>query len=336
MNASACIRCEKTSSLKRVDVVAHDAGEHRDGTGLAERREQHVGVRVAHLPEVRCCGRRDRARRPSTGRRREAVDARADARRRRSRGARARAPAGAGRPAGASRPARTSSPLGRMCLPSGVPDDDRDTLPSKHLAFSIGTTVSAPAGIGAPVAIANASPPPTVPSGRSPISARPTIRSSTGDDRASRRRPPRTGRRTRPSPRTRTPGCRVRRSRCLASTHPYASVRGRSSGCRTLIRSQDPLRSLHRPGAAPRRCRGRGRAARRPCRPVYRRRLDGRLRAAACAPRDRRATRGSPGRCPRARSRARSWPSGSRACCPRRSDRLRTRRRRPPAPGQGG
>ena len=42
--------------------------------------------------------------------------------------------------------------------------------------------MSAPAGTGAPVAIAKASPPPTVPSGRSPIIERPTIRSSTGDE----------------------------------------------------------------------------------------------------------------------------------------------------------
>jgi hypothetical protein len=51
----------------------------------------------------------------------------------------------------------------------------RTTSSSMIWAFSIGTTESAPPGIGAPVAILTASPLPTVASGRSPIKARPTI-----------------------------------------------------------------------------------------------------------------------------------------------------------------
>jgi hypothetical protein len=66
-----------------------------------------------------------------------------------------------------------------MCLPP-IDGARTRTLPPATSQVSIGAIVSAPAGTGAPVAIANASPPPTVPSGRSPIMARPTTRSSTG------------------------------------------------------------------------------------------------------------------------------------------------------------
>ena len=67
-----------------------------------------------------------------------------------------------------------------MCLPS-IDGARMRTLVPTTSQVSIGAIVSAPAGTGAPVAIAKASPPPTVPSGRSPIIARPTTRSSTGE-----------------------------------------------------------------------------------------------------------------------------------------------------------
>ena len=56
--------------------------------------------------------------------------------------------------------------------------------------------------------------------------------------------------------------------------------------------------------------------------------------AVSCAARSRRASLGTPGPRRRARSRARRSPSGSRACCPRRSGPARTCTRRPPVPGR--
>ena len=67
-----------------------------------------------------------------------------------------------------------------MCCPDGGPSKIVAISPPGS-AFSIGTTVSAPAGIGAPVAMRTASPPPTTASGRRPIRALPTIFSSIGD-----------------------------------------------------------------------------------------------------------------------------------------------------------
>ena len=73
-----------------------------------------------------------------------------------------------------------------MCRPSSTGSNTRTRSSSRGSAFSIGTTASAPAGIGAPVAIATASPIPTVASGRCPIIAWPTTLSSVGsfDDAA--------------------------------------------------------------------------------------------------------------------------------------------------------
>jgi hypothetical protein len=77
-------------------------------------------------------------------------------------------------------PTVESSPAGRTCLPDGIASSTRTTSPPTT-QFSIGTTQSAPAGTGAPVSIRTASFPPTTASGRRPIRARPTTRSSTGD-----------------------------------------------------------------------------------------------------------------------------------------------------------
>src|SRR5947199_168904 len=73
-----------------------------------------------------------------------------------------------------------------MCRHSSTGSNTRTRSSSRGSAFSIGTTASAPAGIGAPVAIATASPIPTLASGRCPIIAWPTTLSSVGsfDDAA--------------------------------------------------------------------------------------------------------------------------------------------------------
>ena len=76
-------------------------------------------------------------------------------------------------------PCFASSPAGRTWAPTVGASNTRTTSPVA-CAFSTGTMASAPAGIGAPVAIWTASPPPTVASGRFPIIARPAIFSSTG------------------------------------------------------------------------------------------------------------------------------------------------------------
>ena len=133
---------------------------------------------------------------------------------------------------------------------------------------SIGTIVSAPAGIGAPVAIEIASPPPTVPSGRCPISARPTTRSSTGDEGVAS---------ATSDDRTANPSIALEANSGMsrsattsrASTHPNASVSGSS---RVGAERSSPGRGRvpRRRGRVPRRCRGRARG-RSPCRRVYRR-----------------------------------------------------------------
>ena len=86
-------------------------------------------------------------------------------------------------------------------------------------AFSIGTMVSAPAGIGAPVAIRTASPPPTVAraggrSGRGPRSSARRVAP------AWRRRRRRHARRTRPSPRTGTRAGSRSATTSWPTTHP--------------------------------------------------------------------------------------------------------------------
>ena len=66
-----------------------------------------------------------------------------------------------------------------MCRPSSTGCSTR-TCSASNTHCSIGTTQSAPAGIGDPVAMRTASPPPTVASGGWPIIARPTMRRDAG------------------------------------------------------------------------------------------------------------------------------------------------------------
>ncbi len=225
-----------------------------------------------------------------------------------------------------------------MWRPSGAGSMMRTTSP-RTSAFSIGTIVSAPAGIGAPVAIREASCPPTVDSGRRPISARPTIFSSTGwsgdapamsEDRTAN-----------PSIALEAKsGMSWSATTSSASTHPYASVSGtwrepsgRDGGQDPVARLLDRDQSLARVVVVDVRVVGhRG--------SVYRgRRRSAGGRAATTASRagrSRRGTGGSPRRRPRVRWRAPPSPSGSRACCPRRTGRGRTSTRTRPAAAPAG
>ena len=128
-----------------------------------------------------------------------------------------------------------------MCCPDGGPSKIVAISPPGS-AFSIGTTVSAPAGIGAPVAMRTASPPPTTASGRRPIRALPTIFSSIGDAGVA----PATS-----EERTANPSiaddANSGRSRSAttssAATHPYASVSGSCSDASGWICARTFLRA---------------------------------------------------------------------------------------------
>ena len=102
---------------------------------------------------------------------------------------------------------------------------------------SMGTTQSAPAGIGAPVAIRTASPPPTVTSGVRPIGARPTTRSKTGSSETAR---------AMSEARTANPSIAEEEKEGMSSsattsearTQPWASWRCSSIGVRGRMRSR--------------------------------------------------------------------------------------------------
>ena len=147
---------------ERLDVVAHDPRHHRHRAHLPERAEDQRRVRVPHLPERRRLRRRhelvagrqhddpwarvyERCR--VTGDREEAELGSAEALARRDEDV-----------AFADVLAVRADVRARRAGPSS----NRTSSSSSTDAFSIGTTASAPAGIGAPVAMCIASPAPTV------------------------------------------------------------------------------------------------------------------------------------------------------------------------------
>src|SRR4051794_29422533 len=140
-----------------------------------------------------------------------------------------------------------------MCRPGGT-DSRTRTASSPGTVFSIGTIASAPAGIGAPVAMRNASPRPTVPSGRWPISARPTTRRSTPPEPASATSLERTAK---PSIAEEEDGGRSPSGNMSsASGHPKVSCSGSAIGesgwvrCRTRSRACATERSPSAPGCS--------------------------------------------------------------------------------------
>ena len=129
----------------------------------------------------------------------------------------------------AGRPRATSSPRGRMCLPGATAPRRCGPPPRRPRRSRSARSLSAPAGIGAPVAIRTASPRPTVASGRWPIMARPTIASSTGV--AGVALATSVARTAKPSmPLEANSGRSTTARMSAATTHPYASVSGSSIG----------------------------------------------------------------------------------------------------------
>ena len=211
------------------------------------------------------------------------------------------------------------------------------TISSCDSAFSIGTTCrlrrgSARRWRSAPPRRRRRSA-----SGRCPIMARPTIFSSAGRSGvASATSAARTANPSMPT------GGELRQG--LVGDHVlgrHASVAPRSAGAAagtsgeigdsTRSRASSTEISLQRS-----RDRGRGELGHGRSLPA-RRVADAALRRASCAGRSRASQAAElAGRGRRVRSRTRPWPSGSRACCPRRSGRGRTCRRRPPGPGPAG
>src|SRR5262245_56354055 len=181
MNASACVRCENTTSLNA--STSSGTMPAIIGTAPASRREQRVRVRVADLPVVGVPRGRDQLvpgrehddarawmheRMRQTGGREEPQLRRLEA-----------APRQHERLAGSNVLAARADVF--------APDrrgEDANVAPCDLAGLDrrdrVGARRDGRAGTGRPVAVAKASPPPTVPSGRSPIKARPTMRSSTG------------------------------------------------------------------------------------------------------------------------------------------------------------
>ena len=234
--------------------------------------------------------------------------------------------------------ARRPRPAGRTCRPSGERLEAAARSRRRPRCSRSARSRRRPPGSARRSRSARPRRRPTVTSGRCPIIARPTIFSSAGRSRRGVRDVGRAHREPVHRRGRRTPAGRRRPRRPRASTQPYASVSGSCERRERLDLRRARARAPPRRGSSPSPrvvvVDARGRPWRQST-PAASTPAAG-LRPASCAARARRGTRGSPGRRPRARSRARPSPSGSRACSPRRSARPRTRRRRPPAPARAG